>query len=60
MIMIDWYICFDPKTVNFKLFRFVTKMYIVVYLRESVSRDGDVSLNLNIYIYIYISCLKIG
>jgi len=39
--MIDWYICFDPKTVSFKPFRFVTKMYVGVYLHEFVSRDGE-------------------
>jgi len=63
MVMIVWYICFDPKTVSFKPFRFVTKMYVGVYLHEFVSRDGDLSLILYIcicicmyvcmYIYIY-------
>ena len=51
--MIDWYIWFDSKTVSFKPFRFVTKMYFGVNLHKFVSRDRVISLILYICIWLY-------
>jgi len=54
MTVIDWYTCFDPKTVSFKPFRFVTKMYISGYMISYHVTEISVLFHIFVYMYVYI------